>query len=104
MQSSGPPPQGADHSSSTSKSGKVQISRGGFVGATGDALYSLYALAQGDARLGELASAELSPPVTSSPLDEASQSVIDLSIGEVQFLRGTSGAASGITYSSGQDD
>ena len=99
MQSSSPPRQGAGHGSTNQESGKVQISRGGFVGAAGNTLDSEWDQVQRSA-LEELASTEQGPPANSSLHDEASRSLLDPGTAKVQFLRSSPGCAPGKVYSS----
>ena len=103
MQSSGPPRQGADHSSRNQESGKVQFSRSGLDGATGNKHYQRDP-DQGCALSAGLASAEPGPPKGCSPQDTASRSVFGLAIAEeVQFLRNSPSDATGKAHSSKQD-
>ena len=105
MRSSGPPRQGADHGSSNQESGKVQFSRSGLDGATGNKLYDQRDPAQGSALSADLASVEPGPTKGCSPKDAASRSVLDSGIAkEVQFLRSSPSDASGKAHSSNQEN
>ena len=104
-QSSGPPRQGAGQGSRIQKSGKVQISRGDSVGATGNTLDSEWNKVQSSALPGELAPSEQGPPENSSSHHEEGRYLLDPGATKAPFLRsGPVGAPGKVDSMGGEID